>query len=429
MERFFRFLLATLFILPSHLQAEKTEEFHSGIDFYVGSGINAKDGATSIPFEILLSKPIIPGISVGFGGGYESLKMDGVKSGQIPLFLDGKISFRLSKGISSLSEIRLGYSIGQDTEIKSGKKTYKVDGANGFMIGVMPAGLRFGLGKCLDLDLALGISLLVPSGGGKTQTYYGGRLGFNFHKANKVTNYGYSVNEIKEEKPKVIYPTRKNGFEFGFEGTCLNGYGAGIFLGYKVNPKLSMAIGTIIKGGKAYKMPDWTVGYYSQSNGEGEPFITQEGQGNGGDFDVTWTKFFVRGEYRFIDKSFSPIARLDVGYTKSIDGAQLKRRSILSDDPYDTGEFVGGFSVHPAVGASWRCTKNSYLEIALGYEIIPGVKSIDKVFSKTGNYGGSASKHYQSIRVKEGSINVSGMTIGLTWKHTTKWFSSTKPLK
>lgn len=424
-----------LLMLPSQLQAQNADEGHSGIDFYVGSGVNAKDGTTSIPIEILISKPIIPGISVGIGGGYESLKMDGVKSSQIPLFLDSKVSFRLSKGISSLSELRLGYSIGQDTEIKSEKKTYEMDGANGFLFGVMPAGLRFGLGKCVDLDLALGISLLVPSGSGKTQTYFGGRLGFNFHKANRVNSFGYKENAIKEDKsqaedkPKTIYPTRMNGFEFGFEGTCLNGYGAGVILGYKVNPKLSLAIGTIIKGGKAYKMPDWTVGYYSQSNGEGEPFITQKGQGNGGDFDVTWTKLFVRGEYRFIDKSFSPIARLDVGYTKSIDGAELQRKRIVSEDVYNTGENVGGLSAHPAVGVSWRCTKNSYLEATLGYEFIPGVKPIDKVFSKTGNYGGSASKHYQSIRVKEDGMNVSVITFGLTWKHTTKWFSSTKPLK
>lgn len=419
---------AAMFVYPSSLWAQTMQESHSGIDFYVGSGISAKDDTKSIPFEAIISKPVIPGLTIGIGGGYESWRTNGVSSSSVPLFLDGKVSFRLSRGISSLGDLRIGYSIGQDTEIKSGKKTYKIDGQNGFVIGAMPFGLRFGLGKCIDLDMAFGVTMMIPSGEGKSQTYFGGRLGFNFHKANKTTGYG---NTAKVEKPKIIYPTRHDGFEYGLDFTGVNGYGAGILLGYKVSPNLSFAVGAEITGGKDYALPEWTMTYHSNTDAEGSTIAERSGEKEEGAFGETWGKLFVRGEYRFTDRRISPIARVDIGYRGNLSGgADLRRVNLESPDAiYTEGEKVGGFSAHPAIGLSWRCTKNSCLEAAIGYEMTPGVKSIDKVYNQSGNYNGNGSKHYQSISLKEGGINVSGLTIGISWKHTTKWFSSTKPIK
>lgn len=426
-------LAVVMLVCPSLSEAQIVEEGHSGLDFYVGSGLSAKDGVTILPFEAIISKPVSPGLSFGFGGGYESVRANGAKSSQIPLFLDGKVSFRLGNGVGSLGELRLGYSIGQDVKIKSGKKTYKVDGADGFIINVMPAGMRFALGKRVDLDVVLGISTTVPADGGKAATYFGGRLGLNFHKANK-TYSRYSVNQTKEEKPKkpkIVYPTRKNGFEIGIEGVCLNGYGASLLLGYKVNPKLSFALGTEVTGGKSYDSPEWTKSYFSQKDGEGEPFMERHGDKEADGFDGgAWVKIFLRGEYRFVDKRFSPIARVDIGYGGSSDGVLLQRDLIAASSVYDfDGKTVGGILVRPAIGFSWRCTKNSYLEAAVGYEFISGVKSIDKVYNQSGNYDGKGSKHYESIRLKEGGVDFSGLTLGLTWKRTIKWFSTTKPLK
>lgn len=364
-------LSAAMLMLPALLHAQIAREHHSGIDFYVGSGVAAKDGATIIPFEVIISKPILPGLSVGLGGGYESYKMKGASSSAIPLFLNSKVAFGLGKGVSFLGDLRIGYSIGQDTKVKVGKKEYTYDGANGFLLGIYPAGLRFSLGKCIDLDFGLGGSLLMPTGGGKSEFYYGGRLGLNFHRANQPVDYAYSGNIVKPKKPKKIYPTRVNGFELGLEGTALNGYGVGLLLGYKLNPKISFALGMEVTGGRDYDMPEYTESYYRMKDGEGEPFRVSKTEKEEGGFSDTWISFFVRGEYRFFNKRFSPIARLDLGYRGSASGVKLRRATIDSNAFDAKSESVGGVMLQPAVGVSLRCTNNSYLEATVGYQYTP----------------------------------------------------------
>ena len=83
--------------------------------------------------------------------------------------------------------------------------------------------------------------------------------------------------------------------------------------------------------------------------------------------------------------------------------------------------------MNPAVGASWRCSRNGYLEATIGYDIMKGISSIDKIYNQSGNYGGSGSKHFNSIRLKEGGVNLSGINISLSWKYTIQWLSGARP--
>lgn len=429
-----RFLLVLILILagfnvalPQNDKEQKGGFYapHSGIDFYVGTGINAKDGSSSIPFEAVISKELLTGLTVGLGSGYEPYKGEGITGGgSVPVFLDGKAVFPFAKRLGIFGDLRLGGSFGSDIEVKVGKKTQKISGGSGFLLAAMP-GFRVGLGSCIDLDLAFGYMMLASSEG--TSNMAAARVGLNFHKASKPKNY-YPLGS-SGEKEKKIYPTRNKGFELGVEGWALNGYGAGLLLGYKVSPKLSLGLEFAITGYKSYSMPEYTIEYFKEPDGKGDCVATvQSNNSDDRSFDGTWIKFLIRGQYRFLEKTVSPIARLDVGYKSNSDGIRLERKKIESDSFYDDTQSVNGFYVNPAVGISWRCSRNGYLEAAIGYDIMKGISSIDKIYNQSGNYGGSGSKHFNSIRLKEGGVNLSGINISLSWKYTIQWLSGAQPI-
>ena len=343
---------------------------HSGLDFYVGTGINAKDGSTSIPFEAILSKQILTGLTVGLGGGYEPYSGEGITGGgSVPIFLDCKAVFPFAKRIGIFGDLRLGGSFGSDIEVKVGKKTQKIDGGNGFVLAAMP-GFRFGLANCMDIDLAFGYMMLVSSDGGGPSNMAAARVGLNFHKASKPKNYNGVGEPIeKEHKEKKIYPTRKKGFELGVDAWGLNGYGVGFLLGYKISPKLSLGLEFAITGGKAYDYPEYTEEYYKEPDGKGDYIIIDQSNNSHSDsFGGAWVKFFLRGQYRFLEKTFSPIARFDIGYKSSSDDISLRRLrwDYTGTDSFYRSQSISGLSVNPAVGVSWRCSKNGYLEAADG---------------------------------------------------------------
>ena len=86
--------------------------------------------------------------------------------------------------------------------------------------------------------------------------------------------------------------------------------------------------------------------------------------------------FFARGNYRLLDKRLSPIGTIDIGMRKyKWEGDE--------DEPepygYNLREYIKApgtsFFVAPAIGASLRTTKNSYLELKVGYNIASNLKA------------------------------------------------------
>lgn len=168
-------------------------------------------------------------------------------------------------------------------------------------------------------------------------------------------------------------------------------------ISYKVNPKLSVGAGIGISGGYTQYRIKSDAKYTLTCHDEPEKSIMLNWKSDRMYFygvpSVRPTRIFVRGEYRFSSKRFSPFASVELGF--------LTERIIVGDYIYEVyydvnpitredGRNTRFFTIDiaPAVGMSLRVGSNSYLSLKCQYNIaLP--KSLGENYSYYSNDNGT----------------------------------------
>ena len=383
--RHFHILIALLvgFINPAAAQENNTNKYsidgkHRGLDFSISAGYNAgvgdSKGSTFLPLEIGLGKQFHPNLYVGMRSG-AWVAISDKATAQIPIMSDFKVMFPgATEGkLKPIINARLGYLL----NIEGNKEIEADDGMGGtvrttaesfdmIVMEIMP-GIQIPLSKTTDFILSAGYThgFATKSGGGNGG-YFSVKTAFNFHKRD--------TKKVKAPREKV--DTRDKGLQLTIEGELNNrertGGGGNLVLTYKINPHFSAGLG----GGYHVFSP-------FNENGEDIQRIKQYSY----DSRLSETQypyqgspqmytFFARGNYRLLDKRLSPIGTIDLGMRKyKWEGDE--------DEPepygYKLREYLKApntsFFVAPAIGASLRTTKNSYLELKVGYNIASNLKA------------------------------------------------------
>lgn len=385
---------------------------HKGLDFSINTGLNiaTKGGGVGVPVDIMLSKKFTKNFAFGIGAGVDiPTKGDAI----IPIFADFKGFVPLqSTGITPYLDVRLGYAINTADDVTVGKGNYKttVEMPNFFTFAIVPS-VRFPLGHRCDFDCGIGYEHFVglgknSSGSGSGNVVF--RAGFNFHK---------STNPNRVKKPKF---THDSGFEFGFDIFGWHNAGLDLILGYKIDPRFSVAIGGGIAASTArnLKINSKVVGW-SEANMKGNMTEIE---------NESWSEhfggyqIFVRGTYRALDKRFSPIAMVDLGITNGLEDFASSHSFGGNGQKTELHASVSPahFFVRPAVGVSLRCGKNSYLEARVGYDVSGSKKNTDCI--KDGNLW-SRPYDVKSAELTHSVKGFSGLYVGIGWKHTFGLFS------
>ena len=377
------------------------ENGHRGLDFGIDAGVDIMNGGTNIPVELMLSKRFNRNISLGLGAGVNIPTGGG--DATIPIFLDFKGYLPLkSTKLTPFVDIRGGYAINTASDVTVGSGKYKVTvKASDFVTASIMPGIRIPMSNRTDLDFGLGYMMYAPTGGGgKVTSAFAMRLGLNFHKSSNPIN-----------RPPV--PTRNTGFEFGFDAYGAQDLGLNLLFGYRLSKKLSVGLGVGVSNSITDVKSTRVATYYSEPDAQGA--VAHEDKDEESD-NLTFLKVFLRGEYRFTTKPFSPYVALDLGLRKTMADDEYS----VSGFPDNFKAYCSGFFARPAVGISWRCTNNSYIQLHIDYELSNGgVKSYNVTENRNGYRGG----RYQSIHYKCDGGKFSAFSVGITWKRTFGLFS------
>lgn len=375
--RHFHILIALLvgFINPAAAQENKysIDGKHRGLDFSISAGYNAgvgdSKGSTFLPLEIGLGKQFHPNLYVGMRSG-AWVAISDKASAQIPIMSDFKVMFPgATEGkLKPIINARLGYllNIEGDKEIEAddgmgGTVRTTAESFDMIVMEIMP-GIQIPLSKTTDFILSAGYphGFATKSGGGNGG-YFSVKTAFNFHKRD--------TKKVKAPREKV--DTRDKGLQLTIEGELNNrertGGGGNLVLTYKINPHISVGLG----GGCHAFSPFNEKGEDIQCIKKEYSYESEtkyEYQGS----PLMYT-FFARGNYRLLDKRLSPIGTIDIGMRK------YEWEDEYEPYGYELREYLKApstsFFVAPAIGASLRTTKNSYLELKVGYNIASNLKA------------------------------------------------------
>lgn len=390
---------------------------HRKLDFSLSTGFNVatKGGGGSVPVDVTISKRFSPYFSAGIATGVEIGTSDGAKP-IIPILADfrGFLPLRNTK-ITPFANLRLGYAVNtaDSYTVGSGKHKFTVEQPNYVTFSIMP-GVRMPLSHRVDLDLALGYEHYISTGsnGGGTGAF-AIRAGFNFHAS---TDPGYH----KEKKPRHVNPVWDSGLEFAIEANGIDEYGGSLLIGYKWSPKFSIALGVGVNH-RTYEINNGVETYYKEADCTGDVLYSSTMWW--GDANSNFLKLYLRGQYRMLDRKFSPIASVDLGYTTdTYDNSENGSSQFYSWREFDLKENPKGFFVRPAIGVSMRMGSNSYLELRAGYNFTPGVSSLDIYQNKKGTLGNYRREYNSLSLVREGK-SLSHLFVALSYKHTFSLFS------
>lgn len=374
---FLAFLLGVM--LPATAQETSSKEYsidgkHRGLDFSINSGYNFGVGDNKklsfLPFELGLGKQFHPNLYVGLRTGAWVGISDKAKA-QIPIMSDFKVMFPSKEEgkIKPIINLRLGYLLqtggGEEYEADNGEGgtiNGKYEAPDMIMMEFMP-GIQIPLSNTTDFMLSVGYAHGFATKGGGNGGYFGVKAGINFHK------------RAVKRGPREKVGTRDKGLQYTIEGEGNNstrfGGGANLVFTYKLNPHVSIGVGGGYHAFSPYK-----------EDGSGDDFIQyiQKGEEEHLSYygDVRMLAVFARGNYRLTDKRLSPIGSVDAG---------IRSYDWEEDAPYGYGyrRYSNGmletpskttFFIAPSVGLSFRTTKNSYLELKVGYNISPKLKAI-----------------------------------------------------
>lgn len=388
---------------------------HRRLDFSVATGFNVatKGGSGNIPVDITVSKRFSPFLSAGLSTGIEIGTGDGAKP-VIPIAAEVRAYMPLrSTKVTPFAGIRLGYAINtaESYTVGSGKHKVTVDPPNAVLFSVMP-GVRIPLSHRTDIDLAIGYQHYITTGSdGSGSGAFAIRAGFNFHAS--------TANHAK--KPRHINPVWDSGIEIGVEASGIGEYGGSVLLGYKLNPKWSFALGAGASYMDYYEIPEGTKYLYAEPGCTGEAIPISAFRCS--DSKSLFFNLYVRAQYRMLDKKFSPIASIDLGYTtdRYDNGVpDTEWRNIKPWEREDIDMNPNGVFVRPALGVSMRMGSNSYLELRAGYNFRPGVPSLNLHEDVSGSVG---KYDYQSLSLERKGKSLSNFFVGLSYKHTFSLFS------
>ena len=374
------------------------------MDFSISAGYNAGVGdskeSTFLPLEIGLGKQFHPNLYVGMRSG-AWVAISDKASAQIPVMSDFKVMFPgATEGkLKPIINARLGYllNIEGDKEIEAndgmgGTISTTIKSFDMIVMEIMP-GIQIPLSKTTDFILSAGYThgFATKSGGG-SGGYFSVKTAFNFHKRD--------TKKVKAPREKV--DTRDKGLQLTIEGELNNRErrrgGGNLVLTYKINPHISVGLG----GGFHVFSPFNEDGEDIQYANKYYSYLSETQYAYYGSPQMY--TFFARGNYRLLDKRLSPIGTIDLGMRK------YKWVDNYDNEPYgyELKEYLKApgtsFFVAPAIGASLRTTKNSYLELKVGYNIASNIKAQ--------KYGDFENDVYYSTKSK--SMSYGFISIGFT---------------
>lgn len=381
--RHFHILIALLIGLtsPAVAQENNTKTYsidgkHRGLDFSIGAGYNAgvgdSKGSTFLPLEFGLGKQFHPNLYVGVRSG-AWVAISDKASAQIPIMSDFKVMFPgATEGkLKPIINARLGYllNIEGDKEIKAndgmgGTISTTIKSCDMIVMEIMP-GIQIPLSKTTDFILSAGYThgFATKSGGG-SGGYFSVKTAFNFHKRD--------TKKTKTLREKV--DTRDKGLQLTIEGELNNrertGGGGNLVLTYKINPHISVGLGGGYHAFSPFNKDGEDIQYANKYSYYDSSLSETQYAYKGSPEMYT---FFARGNYRLLDKRLSPIGTIDLGMRK------YKWNDEYEPYGYELKEYLkapgSSFFVAPAIGASLRTTKNSYLELKVGYNIASNLKA------------------------------------------------------
>lgn len=394
---------------PAVAQENNTNKYsidgkHRGLDFSISAGYNAGVGdskeSTFLPLEIGLGKQFHPNLYVGMRSG-AWVAISDKASAQIPVMSDFKVMFPgATEGkLKPIINARLGYflNIEGDKEIEAndgmgGTISTTIKSFDMIVMEIMP-GIQIPLSKTTDFILSAGYThgFATKSGGG-SGGYFSVKTALNFHKRD--------TKKVKAPREKV--DTRDKGLQLSIEGELNNRErrrgGGNLVLTYKINPHISVGLG----GGFHVFSPFNEDGEDIQYANKYYSYLSETQYAYYGSPQMY--TFFARGNYRLLDKRLSPIGTIDLGMRK------YKWVDNYDNEPYgyELKEYLKApgtsFFVAPAIGASLRTTKNSYLELKVGYNIASNIKAQ--------KYGDFENDVYYSTKSK--SMSYGFISIGFT---------------
>ena len=394
---------------PAVAQENNTNKYsidgkHRGLDFSISAGYNAGVGdskeSTFLPLEIGLGKQFHPNLYVGMRSG-AWVAISDKASAQIPVMSDFKVMFPgATEGkLKPIINARLGYllNIEGDKEIEAndgmgGTISTTIKSFDMIVMEIMP-GIQIPLSKTTDFILSAGYThgFATKSGGG-SGGYFSVKTAFNFHKRD--------TKKVKAPREKV--DTRDKGLQLTIEGELNNRErrrgGGNLVLTYKINPHISVGLG----GGFHVFSPFNEDGEDIQYANKYYSYLSETQYAYYGSPQMY--TFFARGNYRLLDKRLSPIGTIDLGMRK------YKWVDNYDNEPYgyELKEYLKApgtsFFVAPAIGASLRTTKKSYLELKVGYNIASNIKAQ--------KYGDFENDVYYSTKSK--SMSYGFISIGFT---------------
>lgn len=410
--RHFHILIALLIGLtsPAVAQENNTKTYsidgkHRGLDFSIGAGYNAgvgdSKGSTFLPLEFGLGKQFHPNLYVGMRSG-AWVAISDKASAQIPIMSDFKVMFPgATEGkLKPIINARLGYllNIEGDKEIKAndgmgGTISTTIKSCDMIVMEIMP-GIQIPLSKTTDFILSAGYThgFATKSGGG-SGGYFSVKTAFNFHKRD--------TKKAKALREKV--DTRDKGLQLTIEGELNNrertGGGGNLVLTYKINPHISVGLGGGYHAFSPFNKDGEDIQYANKYSYYDSSLSETQYAYKGSPEMYT---FFTRGNYRLLDKRLSPIGTIDLGMRK------YKWNDEYEPYGYELKEYLkapgSSFFVAPAIGASLRTTKNSYLELKVGYNIASNLKAQ--------KYGDFEKDVYYSTKSK--SMSYGFISIGFT---------------
>lgn len=381
--RHFHILIALLVGLtsPTVAQEKNTNTYsidgkHRGLDFSISAGYNAgvgdMKGSTFLPLEFGLGKQFHPNLYVGMRSG-AWVAISDKASAQIPIMSDFKVMFPgATEGkLKPIINARLGYllNIEGDKEIKAndgmgGTISTTIKSCDMIVMEIMP-GIQIPLSKTTDFILSAGYThgFATKSGGG-SGGYFSVKTAFNFHKRD--------TKKAKALREKV--DTRDKGLQLTIEGELNNrertGGGGNLVLTYKINPHISVGLGGGYHAFSPFNKDGEDIQYANKYSYYDSSLSETQYAYKGSPEMYT---FFARGNYRLLDKRLSPIGTIDLGMRK------YKWNDEYEPYGYELKEYLkapgSSFFVAPAIGASLRTTKNSYLELKVGYNIASNLKA------------------------------------------------------
>lgn len=410
--RHFHILIALLIGLtsPAVAQENNTKTYsidgkHRGLDFSIGAGYNAgvgdSKGSTFLPLEFGIGKQFHPNLYVGMRSG-AWVAISDKASAQIPIMSDFKVMFPgATEGkLKPIINARLGYllNIEGDKEIKAndgmgGTISTTIKSCDMIVMEIMP-GIQIPLSKTTDFILSAGYThgFATKSGGG-SGGYFSVKTAFNFHKRD--------TKKAKALREKV--DTRDKGLQLTIEGELNNrertGGGGNLVLTYKINPHISVGLGGGYHAFSPFNKDGEDIQYANKYSYYDSSLSETQYAYKGSPEMYT---FFARGNYRLLDKRLSPIGTIDLGMRK------YKWNDEYEPYGYELKEYLkapgSSFFVAPAIGASLRTTKNSYLELKVGYNIASNLKAQ--------KYGDFEKDVYYSTKSK--SMSYGFISIGFT---------------